>query len=72
MNTSSVSRKVDGQQDLILISRKEYEALLEFKRFKEFNLTVSQKKALTKAELNFKKGKTLTYHELVKKLGSSN
>lgn len=66
------ARELASKDDLIVISRKEYEALLGLKKFKEFKPTLAPKRALLKAEVNFKKGKTLSYHELVKKLGFTN
>ena len=55
--------------DLVLVPRKEYESYLEFKKFKEFKPTLRQKNALKSAELNLKKGKTLSINELTRKLG---
>ncbi len=69
MNTITIPKKIASRDDLIIIPRKEYEALLELRRFKEFSPTAIQKKALARAESNFRSGKTLSYHELVKKLG---
>lgn len=69
MNTVTIPKKIAGKDDLIVIPRKEYEALLELKKIREFTPTAAQKKALARAEVNFRKGKTLSYHELVKKLG---
>ncbi|MEK7193499.1 MAG: hypothetical protein AAB652_01790 [Patescibacteria group bacterium] len=69
MNTITIPKKVAARGDLVVIPRKDYEALLELKRLKEFSPTVAQKKALVRAEQNFRKGKTLAYHELAKKLG---
>lgn len=69
MNTITIPKKIALREDLIIIPRKEYEALLELRKFKEFNPTAVQKKALARAESNFRSGKTLSYHELVKKLG---
>ena len=71
-NTITIPRKMASQDDLVIITRKEYEAFLELKRLKEFSPTAAQKKALVRAEQNFRKGKTLSYHELVKKLGFAN
>jgi len=68
MNTITIPKKVAARGDLVVIPRKDYEALLELKRLKEFSPTVAQKKALVRAEQNFRKGKTLSYHELAKKL----
>lgn len=67
-----IPKKIASQDDLIIIPRKEYEALLKLKKFKEFTPTVAQKKALVRAEYNSQKGKTLSYHGLVKKLGFGN
>ncbi len=58
--------------DLVLVPRKEYESFLEFRKIKEFTPTLAQKKALIKAELNFKKGKSLSYDEFAAKLGFKN
>lgn len=69
MNTITIPKKIASREDLIVIPRKEYKRLLELRKFKEFNPTTIQKKALAKAESNFRSGKTLSYHELVKKLG---
>lgn len=72
MTTITIPQKIAAKGDLIIIPRKEYETLLELKNFKEFTPTATQKKALVKAEQNLQKGKTLSYHELVKKLGLTN
>jgi len=69
MNTIATLKKLAAKDDLIIVPRKEYEALLGLKKIREFVPTTSQKKALLKAERNFRKGETLSYHELVKKLG---
>jgi len=69
MNTITIPKKLAEKDDLVVIPRREYEALLVFKKFKEFVPTLAQKKALFKAENNFQKGKTISYYELVKKLG---
>lgn len=72
MNTITIPKKIASQNDLIVIPRKEYEALLELKKFKEFSPTSAQKKALARAEQNFRKGKTLSYYGLVKRMGFAN
>lgn len=71
MNNTVISKKTTSS-DLITIPRKEYEALLELKKLKEFRPTPVQKKALQVAESNLLKGKTLSYNELVQKLGFGN
>ncbi len=69
MNTITIPRKLAAHDDLVVIPRKEYEALLALKKSKEFTPTLAQKKALQRAERNFLNRKTLSYHELTGKLG---
>ena len=69
MDTITIPKKIASKDDLVVIPRKTYEALLSLKKCKEFFPTAIQKKALVKAEQNFRKGKTISYHDLVKKLG---
>ena len=56
MNTVITPKKITSRNDLIVIPRKEYEALLELRKFKEFSPTAMQKKALARAESNFRRG----------------
>lgn len=72
MTTITIPKRMAQKDDLVVLPRKEYEALIEFKKIKEFAPTVAQKRALVRAELNLKKGKTLSYNELVRKLGFTN
>lgn len=72
MNTITIPRNLIKNDDLVILPRKEYEALVGMKQFKEFTPTASLKKALLSAEKNFKSGKTLSYDGLVKKLGFGN
>ena len=58
--------------DLVLVPRAEYESFLEFKKIKEYTPTIAEKKALKRAQLNFKKGKTLSFDEFSRKLGFTN
>ena len=69
MNTITILKKLAQKDDLVLITRKEYEFLKEFKAIKEFSPTAHQKKALSLAEKNLKRNKTLSYDGLVHKLG---
>lgn len=57
--------------DLILIPRKEYEALLspKSKQPKEIPFTQAQRQSLVKARKNLVAGNSLTIHELKTKLG---
>ena len=62
MNTVTIPRKVSGgTHDLVVISRKEYEALLARPNIKEFTPTKTELKALRAAEKRFAAGK---YHTL--------
>ena len=72
MNVITISRKLAKKDDLVVISRKEYEALLQLKRVAEFAPTSTQKRALTEAKNNLRKGKTMSYNELTKELGVGN
>ena len=72
MNTLTIPRKLAQKDDLVIIPRKEYEALLNLKQVKEFVPTSVQKRALVRAEKNFNRKKTLSYNGLVKKLGFAN
>lgn len=69
MDIITIPKKVARKGDLVVVPRKEYEALLELRKAKEFSPTPTQKKALLKAEHNLKRGNTLSYHELVRRLG---
>lgn len=69
MNIVTISKKNIRKNDIVAIPRKEYERLLKLKQIKEFIPTTTQKKALARAESNFRRGKTLSYNELTQKLG---
>ena len=72
MHPVTIPKKLAGKDDLVVIPRKKYEALLELKGFKDFIPTTAQKIALTTAEKNLSQGKTLSYNDLVRKLGFRN
>lgn len=72
MTTIIIPKKLAREGDLVVLPKKEYESLIEFKTIKEFVLTRAQKKALLKAEENLKKGKTLSFNDLSRKLGFGN
>ncbi|MDP1706525.1 MAG: hypothetical protein Q8L36_01770 [bacterium] len=61
-----------AKEDLVIISRREYEALLSLKKIKEFEPTAIEIKNLRQAEKNFISGKTLSFDEFSKKLGFRN
>lgn len=72
MIKDEAKRILRGDKDTVVIPRKEYEYLLEFKNVREFIPTSAQKRALLKAENNFRRKKTLSYNELIQKLGFAN
>ncbi len=72
MNTITIPKKVTAQGDLVILPRKELEALLKCHTSIKFSPTVSQKKALARAEKNFQHKKTLSFHELAETLGLAN
>lgn len=72
MATITIPKKLAKQGDLVVIPRKEYEALLEFRKIREFMPNIVQKKALKRVENNFRIGKTLSYNELAKRLEFTN
>ncbi|MEK7503030.1 MAG: hypothetical protein AAB556_01135 [Patescibacteria group bacterium] len=72
MTTITIPKKLAQQGDLVVLPKKEYESLVEFKAIKEFTPTNAQKKALIRAEENLKKGKTMSFHDLSRKLGLGN
>ena len=46
MNTITIPKQLTKNDDLVVMPRREYEALLEFKKAKEFKLSATHKKAL--------------------------
>ena len=72
MTSITIPKKLTKKGDLVVLSRKEYEALLELKKIKEFTPTAVQRRSLINAEINLKKGKTFSYNELIRKLESAN
>ncbi len=69
MTTITIPKKIVVKGDLVLIPRKEYEALLIRDTARTYAPTAIQKKALARAERNLKKKQTLTVHELSHELG---
>lgn len=71
MTTITAQRKLARRGDIVMVPRKEYEALTALRKAVEFVPTAAQRRALGKAEQNLKASKTLSYHDLVQKLGSA-
>lgn len=72
MTTITIPKKLAQKDDLIVVPRKQYEALLKQRVLGEFTPTAAEKRALARALKNFRAGKTLSYDELVRKLGFRN
>ncbi len=72
MNFVSVPVKITKGEELVIISKREYEALSQLKKVYEFAPTTSQKRALRVARGNRRKGNVLTLDELKRKLVSGN
>ena len=72
MNTITIPKRVVAQGDLVILPRKELEALLKHRSSIIFSPTASQKKALARAERNLQRNKTISFHELVKTVGLAN
>ncbi len=70
MSTITIPQKLAKKGDLVVIPRKEYEALLELKQVREFTPISAQKKALKQAREDYKKGKYLTFYELKHQLAA--
>lgn len=61
MSPIAIPRTLAQKDDLVVVPRKEYEALLEFRNYREVSMTKAQKQALLRAEKNMRIGKTLSY-----------
>lgn len=65
----TIPRTLVRKGDLVVIPRREYEALRALKNIREFAPSPAQKKALVRAERHLRQGKALSYDELVSGLG---
>ena len=72
MTILTIPKKLAQHGDLIILPRKQYEELTKLAKAREFLPTQAQKRALAKAENNLNKGKTLSYGDVVRKLGFAN
>lgn len=72
MTTVALVKKME-KRGFVMVPRDEYEDLLVYKRLskpvKEFVPTKSELIALRRARKNYKEGKTMSLHELKRKLG---
>ena len=74
MSIITIPKQVAAKDDLVVVPRKEYEALLHFRTriIKEVPMTRQQKLTLQRARKNLAQGKYLTVYELKQKLGIKN
>lgn len=71
----TISKKLTkGKEDLVILQRKKYEALLfrEPRLIDEEPLTADERQALKRARKNLKAGKLLSFDAFSKKLGFKN
>ncbi len=74
MSVITIPKELIKNDDLVIISRKEYGEFLDFriKKMEELKMTPVQKRALSRARKNLAEGKSLTLNELKQKLGIKN
>ena len=72
MRTITIPRTLAREGDLVIIPRKEYEALLRLKKVREFVPTSEHKRALARGQRNLKKGRSLSYDAFAQALGIEN
>lgn len=66
---TTISRNITKGEELVVIPRREYNELREFKQIREFTPTTAQKRALERGRKNRAGGNFLTIDELGRKLG---
>ena len=73
MNTVIEAKKTPKNKDIVIVSRKKYESLLERQRLIPIvRLTLAEKRALGKARKEMSKGDYLNLDELKNDLGTAN
>ena len=68
MNLITIPKKLAAGDDLVVVPRKEYEAL-QARAVKEFTPTKTDLKALARARKNFAAGRTIPYDDVRRELG---
>ncbi len=71
MSITIPKKFIPRDEDLVILPRFEYEALLKRKDIREVKLTASERRAMEESEREFKRGDYLTLDELEKSLASS-
>lgn len=76
MTTITIPKKIDKNQELVVIPKKAFEEFLAWQKkigsIKTFTPTASERKALARARKNLAKSEYLTLDELRKSLGIKN
>lgn len=73
MNSVTIPKELTNKGDLVVISRKEYEAFSKWQKMcKMFTPTAQEKTDLKRARVDYKLGRTMTINELKRKLASNN
>ena len=70
-SVTTIPKNITKGEELVIISRKEYNEFQELKRVREFEPTAAQILNLKRAREDYKKGKFLTLNEFKRKLASS-
>lgn len=70
MNLITIPKKISGaKDDLVVLPRKEYEALLARPDIREFTPTKANLRDLARARRNFRAGKMIPYEDVRRELG---
>ncbi|MBM3260921.1 hypothetical protein FJY93_00715 [Candidatus Kaiserbacteria bacterium] len=70
MNIITIPQRIISNDDLVIIPRKEYEALKARPVVAEFAPSSAQVRTLSRARKHFKEGKTISYDEIVKRVAA--
>jgi hypothetical protein len=69
MRAITIPKKLAAQGDLIVIPRREYEALLAIKRIREYTPSASDRKAIRSGLKQKRQGKVRTWQSVKNELG---
>jgi len=71
MNKLIIPQRLIKNDDLVIIPRREYEALVESRAIKEFIATSADKRKLVRARKNLRSGKYITLEQLRHEMGGA-
>lgn len=69
MATATTAKRSVAKDDVVVLSRREYNTLMKKAFSEEERLTPSLKRAYAKAMKEYREGKSISYEELRKRLG---